>query len=193
MWHGLIIFAKKTTVCAFKSKLEEPVSDVKVSFKNAVQQYQQLKRDAEVLEAQAAELWPYGPTLEAPRCQQKLATAQHEIYMQGNSITKLVLQKLRQAHVLVKRDNLPRTKGKLMELLGADAICFMCDRYEMGFEHFIAAEFPAFLEEWAEQECDRKEGSFHEEGVSISQHSRKGAAAPRAPALSDRTNIHHSF
>ena len=183
VWYGLIIFAKKTTVCAFKSKLEEPTSDGKANFRDAVQLYQQLKRDAEDLAAQVAAMWPRR-ALEAPRRQQQLAQKQVEIYAQGKMITKLVLQKLRQAHVLAKRDGLPRTKGKLMELLGADAICFMCDKYEMGFEHFIAAEIPSFLEEFFDG---------HDQGVSVSQPSRKEASAPRAPALSDCTNIHHSF
>ena len=70
VWYGLIIFAKKTTVCAFKSKLEEPTSDGKANFRDAVQLYQQLKWDAEDLAAQVAAMW-HRRALQAPRRQQQ--------------------------------------------------------------------------------------------------------------------------
>ena len=65
----------------------------------------------------------------------------------NQDITRLVQQKVRQAQVVVNKDNLPKTTAKLAELLGFEAISFM-EQTHQSMEGFISAEMGESLTEW---------------------------------------------
>ena len=72
---------------------------------------------------------------------------QAQLWSVNQDITRLVQQKVRQAQVVVNKDNLPKTTAKLAELLGFEAISFM-EQTHQSMEGFISAEMGESLTEW---------------------------------------------